>query len=60
MEDWLITFNATFFITILGLLVGVCYKSKCREVTFCSNQGMMHIVRDVDAEIDRIPDASDV
>ena len=54
MSDWQI-FDDTFFLTLAGILVSVCglsirfcYKSKCKSVDLCG----IHIVRDVDAEVE--------
>ena len=53
-NNWEI-FDDTFWLTLSGLLVGLCglsirfcYRSKCRSIDFCG----VHIVRDVDVEGD--------
>lgn len=50
---WYDTFDATFFITlsgiiagILGVLVNGCLKSRCKDVKLCG----MECVRDTEAE----------
>lgn len=50
-------FNATFWLSfcgvvagILGLVVGVINKSKCKNVRFCC--GAFECVRDINAEIE--------
>jgi hypothetical protein len=52
MSEWN-TFDDTFFLTLAGLLVGVCglsirfaYRSKCKKIDMCG----IHIERDVDVE----------
>jgi hypothetical protein len=52
MSDWS-TFDDTFFLTLAGLLIGVCglsirfcYRSKCKKIDLCG----IHIERDVDVE----------
>ena len=54
MDDWIITFNGIFFITILGVLVGACYKSKCSEIKLCSRQGFLFIKRDIQGENEEV------
>jgi hypothetical protein len=53
MSDWISTFDDAFFLTLAGLLVGVCglsirfaYRSKCKKIDMCG----IHIERDVDVE----------
>ena len=50
---WYDEFNAVFFLSVGSLCVGVfayCFKSKCSEFSLCSSFGLVHIVRDVQAE----------
>ena len=51
--EWIQVYDGVFFITIgsilfgfLGLSVRFCYKSKCKEVSFCG----IHIIRDTENE----------
>jgi hypothetical protein len=51
--EWIQVFDGVFFITIativfgfLGLSVRFCYKSKCKEVSFCG----FHLIRDTENE----------
>jgi hypothetical protein len=54
MEQWFMIFNGIFFISILGIIVGACFKSKCSEIKFCSKDGLIFIKRDVLAENEEI------
>jgi hypothetical protein len=53
MNNWILTFDDTFFLTLAGILVGLCglsirfcYKSKCKTIDFCG----VHIERDITME----------
>jgi hypothetical protein len=53
MSNWMEIYDDTFWLTLSGILVGVCglslrmcYKSKCRIID-CFG---LHIVRDIDNE----------
>jgi len=52
MNTWTI-FDDTFWLTLAGILVGLCglsirfcYRSKCRTIDFCG----VHIERDIEME----------
>jgi len=52
MNNWTI-FDDTFWLTLAGILVGLCglsvrmcYRSKCRVIDFCG----VHIERDIEVE----------
>ena len=52
MNNWTI-FDDTFWLTLAGILVGLCglsirfcYRSKCKTIDFCG----VHIERDIEME----------
>ena len=51
--EWWNEFNAGFFLGtggIIGVILAYCFKSKCSEFSICGTAGLIHIVRDVQAE----------
>ena len=53
MNDWIIEFNAVFFISVLTIICGAtnfmikyCYKSRCKEIECCC----IKVLRDPEAE----------
>ena len=56
MSEWYVTFNAVFLSlgTIacggVGVLLSLCFKSKCSEYGLCSQDGCFYLKRDAQAE----------